>query len=686
MIVEETAQRAAIEVRSARPTATSVERSVRVAILPTWFVAALGAAFVWCAVAGSLGVVLLKFDHYTPEVVGLVASVCALATAVVVVRRFGHVRAASGPAAIALAIALGFVVLGGAYHSEHLLADRDPAVYIGSARSIAGSHELHPQIRSGAFSDPMYSMKSASVGERADGTLRSNFFPMLPIYLALGWAVGGDSGMLLVPVLLGALGLLGCYALAARLVGPRAALLALLVGAVVPLQLWFARDAYSELAVQVLVLGGLWLYLEARARRDRLIAAIAGGVVACSTLARIDALMIMIGVVLFIGVEAIRAHTPAQRRTVIAFATSFAVVLTLAMYTTIRMSRGYIRTRRDEYALMLVALVLAVTAAVVAWFVDRLRPGVWDRVARSKAVAAIIALTLTGAFVWAYWIRPQSGAVPDKRRAAHAFYFSYSLHWFTEYFGFFAIAAAVIGCWLLWMRARGGNRAATLVLLVAAPSTLLYITRPSITPDQPWAMRRYLPIVLPTIAILVAVVLAAAWNARSQVTRPVARFGVAFGVVVLALLIAVPTAWAARPFLRARQQHGALAAVHRLCHDIGPDGAVLVMPAGLIRLELPQTLRSFCAVPAAVPKRTAEYEVHELADDWASHGRHLFVAASSPHGWARPDDAKLVDHVSVADEEQLERPFDRRPRTRRPRPRDVWLYEIPVAGAASAPQ
>jgi hypothetical protein len=46
----------------------------------------------------------------------------------------------------------------------------------------------------------------------------------------------------------------------------------------------------------------------------------------------------------------------------------------------------------------------------------------------------------------------------------------------------------------------------------------------------------------------------------------------------------------------------------------------------------------------------------------------------------------LVDHVVVADEEQLERPYDRRPRARKPRPREVWLYEIPVAGAAAAPQ
>jgi hypothetical protein len=199
-------------------------------------------------------------------------------------------------------------------------------------------------------------------------------------------------------------------------------------------------------------------------------------------------------------------------------------------------------------------------------------------------------------------------------------------------------------------------------------------------------MRRYLPIVLPTIAILVAVVLAAAWNARAQLTRPVARVGVAFAALVLALLIAVPSAWAARPFLRARQQHGALAAVHRLCRDVGSDGAVLVMRSGLIHLELPQTLRSFCGVPVAVPKRGAPYEIHQLSADWASHGRRLFAAAASPGRWHRPDDAKLVDHVFVPDDEQLERPFDRRPRTRKPRPREVYLYEIPVAGAAAAPQ
>ena len=45
--------------------------------------------------------------------------------------------AAHGPALAAVAIALAFLALAGLSHSQHILADRDPAVYINTGRSIA---------------------------------------------------------------------------------------------------------------------------------------------------------------------------------------------------------------------------------------------------------------------------------------------------------------------------------------------------------------------------------------------------------------------------------------------------------------------------------------------------------------------------------------------------------------------
>ena len=95
--------------------------------------------------------------------------------------------------------------------------------------------------------------------------------------------------------------------------GPTIQLRKIMVLAVVPLQLWFARDAYSELVVQVVVLGGIWLYLEARARRRWGMALVAGGVLASSALARVDSLAILAGVLALVALGPGRASLDARR-------------------------------------------------------------------------------------------------------------------------------------------------------------------------------------------------------------------------------------------------------------------------------------------------------------------------------------------------------------------------------------
>src|SRR5207245_11034655 len=69
----------------------------------------------------------------------------------------------------------------------------------------------------------------------------------------------------------------------------------------------------------------------------------------------------------------------------------------------------------------------------------------------------------------------------------------------------FAVVVAFAGFVILASRARRGDGAAATVFLVVVPVTVLYLARPSISPDQPWAMRRYLPVVIPGLAIAVAV-------------------------------------------------------------------------------------------------------------------------------------------------------------------------------------
>jgi hypothetical protein len=654
-------------------------------LLPTWFVTGLAAAVVWCATAGVLGIFLLITGWYAASVVGGVASIASVAGGVATRRGLGeraHVDHVAALAAVGLATV--FFVGAAAFHSEHLLIDRDPAGYITTGRSIARTHELKPKIQRGAFT-------GGAFGTATYGRYDPNFFPMLPVLLAMGWSVGGDTGLLLVPAALGALGVCACFALASRVVSPRAALLALAVLILAPLQLWFARDAYSELVVQVVVLGGLWLYLEARARARCGIALLSGFVVASSALARIDALGIVTGALVVVAVQWVGCDSDATpvraRRVVCSFGCSLVGGTLIALGMSYIVASNYIHSLGAEYVELVVAFGAAVIGVVAVVGIHRTHPGLGRWLAGKKylfvgGVAAFAAL-----FAWAYVWRPDptrdlpvftssKQITPALRNAWNNWHFSWSLHWFSAYFGLAAIVAAFVGLVILASRARRGNGAAAAVFFVVVPVAVAYIARPSITPDQPWAMRRYLPVVIPGIAIAVAVVLATAWRAARSLRRPLPRVVAVLAVVVAVLLTAIPIAAAAVPFARARAQHGAEAAVHHICEIAGDDGAVLVFGPGLIYIELHYAVWAFCGVPVG---RSSAVDVVHVARQWHELGRRLIVATAAPDlVRQRAPNGTIVGHLVISDDDDPERVFERAPRRFKPSPREIWLFEIPA--------
>jgi hypothetical protein len=652
-------------------------------LLPLWFVTGLAAAVVWCATAGAVGIALLVAGCYEAGVVGGAATLAAGAAAVATARGLGPRPRADHRAALA-GVALGLVFFAGAgvLHSEHLLLDRDPASYIATGRSIARTHELRPKTQVGPFSAPIF-------GDRP--RYEPSFFPMLPVLLALGWSVGGDLGIFLVGPVLGTLGLLACYALASRVLGPRPGLVAPVLLMIAPLQLWFARDAYSELLVQVVVLGGLWLYLEARARSRWRIALIGGALVASSALARIDALAIVVGTLLLVAAEWVRSDadsTPVQaRRGVAAFGCALVGGTLVALATTYYVAHGYIVSLGTEYGELVAALVAAVLMVAAVVVIHHRNPGFGRWFARRTYpfVATVSASAVV--FVWAYVWRPDprrdlpveiAGRPVSRalRDAVNNWHFSWSLHWFSAYFGLPAVVVAFVGFVVLASRARYGDRAAATVFLVVVPVAVMYIARPSIQADQVWAMRRYLPVVIPGMAIAVAVALEAGWGAARSARGTFTRAVAGGGLVAVVLLIVVPTAVAAAPFARARAQHGAEAAVHHVCSSAGSDSAVLVYGHRFLDVELPDAIRAFCGVPVGA---ATGIDLVQLARQWSGLGKRLLVAVTVPDPVLRgAPGATVVGHYVISDDDDPEKVFERAPRRFAPNPREIWLIEIPV--------
>jgi hypothetical protein len=132
---------------------------------------------------------------------------------------------------------------------------------------------------------------------------------------------------------------------------------------------------------------------------------------------------------------------------------------------------------------------------------------------------------------------------------------------------------------------------------VAATALILY--RPAITPDHPWADRRLVPVVLPTVVLLATAAVAyLTRRVREARGQDAGRLAAGAGV----LLLTVPAALATAPVAGQRTERGQVAAVRTACAAFGPlDTAVLVDSRAAN--EWPQVLRGVCRVPSLVVRQ-----------------------------------------------------------------------------------
>jgi hypothetical protein len=268
---------------------------------------------------------------------------------------------------------------------------------------------------------------------------------------------------------------------------------------------------------------------------------------------------------------------------------------------------------------------------------------------------------------------PPVGAV---RAAFNAWHYSRSLHWFSAYLGVVALVVAFVGFVVLADRARRGATPAAAVVFLVIPVAVMYLARPSITPDQPWAMRRFLPVVIPGVAIAIAATLQFAWRSARSVRSSRVRGVALAGVGVLAAFVWVPAARSGAPLVGARAQHGAVAVVHGICRETGPDAAVLVFGGAFLNIELPDTVRAFCGVPTA---KSSPTDLPAIARKWKNAGRRLYVLTAVPDAVRqRAPGATVVGHHVVADDHEPERAFDRSPRRFIAGPTEIWVLSIPA--------
>jgi hypothetical protein len=508
-----------------------------------------------------------------------------------------------------LAVAVAFCALQLAMCSEQIVVRRDPASYFNFATWLAGHGSLPIPAARQAFGgpDPALSFGSPAFYQ-VGGTLVPQFMAGTPMILAPVRSIAGPYAMLGTMPVLGALAVVSFGGLTARLVGARWAPVGALALALTWPMMMISRSIYSETAALVLMCGGLALTLDAVRVNRRLPALLGGLALGLTILVRIDGLRDVLPIVAFAGLL-----VALRRRTGPPLAAGLAAGIGAGVLEGYVMSRPYLHYIRGSLYPLLYIGTAVVAGTVVACLLIR-RRGLPDL---TRFRVPDLAVPATFAVMAFFAARPAFQVVrrvpnnpDDKANAAYIAalqkslrlpidpnrqYSELSLHWVTWYIGVPAAILGTIGAGLVVRRLLRRRRTEwTLPFAVIAWTTVTTLWRPGITPDQPWASRRLIVVVIP--GLLLFALWAIAW-----VVRRVRRLGygrqVAGCVAVTgALLVTVPAALTSGGMAFTSTEQGEVAQARSMCHRIGPNASVILVER-VTADRFAQLIRGMCGVP-----------------------------------------------------------------------------------------
>ncbi|MFI7588415.1 hypothetical protein ACIB24_15200 [Spongisporangium articulatum] len=655
-----------------------------------------------------LAAVLVPVHGWRPPlVVPLVLLLVAFSAPLV--RRVPAVAVPSWTTLACVAIAVGHGVWAGLTHAEHVVLRRDAGSYALYTQWISTHHGLQIPSQLDAFggaaalADPAFRLGSPAFFQVTTGggaEIVPQFFLGAPAVYSLGWwTTGGFAGVFVMPAIASAAALLALAGLAARLVGPRWAVLATAALAICQPMLHAARSTYSEPVALLVVAAAAALLVDATRATGRAAVSLgwaAGLGFGFAGLIRVDALREVSLLLPVCAVLALRKH-PAARP--IAFGALFGTAI--AVVPAVLLSRPYLGNIGGS----LVPLVgLTVVLGAGAWVAARWGTAIGRRlptIARLPELTAGLVL-LVGVVLAArplFMTVHQSAADPGSKVVAGLqlrqgltvdggrTYAEHSVQWLSWYVGPLVLVAALLtfaglaGLSVRWWRSDETEVPGWLgPAVVALGSIVLTLYRPGITPDHPWADRRMVPIVFP--AVIIAAVAFLAWLVRRMRTGPALKVTVA---TVGAVAVLLPTWAATAPVAGAagRTEVGEVAAAQKVCAQLDPSLDAVVALDARSANEWPQLIRGLCGVPAssvkiADPDRGADAVRGIVARITEADRRPVLIAAQD-------EGRTLMKQVDVSQEPQVvadlatredQRYLERRPDGTDPLGVQLWMIRL----------
>jgi hypothetical protein len=589
-----------------------------------------------------------------------------------------------------LIVVAGFAVWQLAENSQQIIVLRDPGTYFQFAYWIAQQGTTHIPQNLAAFHGSHPGMTFSSLGFYQTGTtIQPQFMAGLPMVLAIGvWAGGPLTAVAMAPVI-GACAILAFAGLVGRLAGGRWAPAAALVLAVTLPQQYTSRNTFSETLAQIVLFGGLSLLADSftltsgrhvlpapavTSWRDGpapnvALAFFAGLAIGLTLLIRIDGASDLLPAIPFLGILLVT-----RRPQAVPFGLGLILGVAYGLADGFLLARSYL----DSIAPSLRPLAIIVLAAIVVtgigmaivnvpasrrWirYLLRSRPLRW----LPEVAAVLTVLVIIGFAVRPYFQTVRGETVPatinyvaELQKLAglpidgHRQYAEDSLYWVIWYLGVPAVILGTLGLALLVRRGlkslitwrdSGAARIWALPLLIAGWVIVSVLWRPGIIPDQPWASRRLVPMVIP--GLILAAAWMAAWIKERGHQLGASRSAGSIVAVCCVIALLVPAAvttfgvgttktaggstrLTANGLAFKRTAQGENRAVRQLCSAIGPDASVVIVDAQTAD-RFSQVVRGMCDTPTTRMDSPTNSEVSTVVTGIEHVGRRPVLLAGT---------------------------------------------------------
>lgn len=297
-----------------------------------------------------------------------------------------------------IAIAAGFGVWQALLRSEQVFVGSDPGVYLQYGYWIAGHGTARIPESVAAFGGSG-GLDFATPGFIVSGGwITPGYLAGLPLLLAAGTWLGGLGGALLMPAVLGGCAVLSFAGLVGRLCGMWWGVAGELLLAICLPEVYASRTPFSEPLVQVLLFGGMCLFLDSLVVRRRgvggsdgrhgrpgrfdgevALAALGGLALGLTVLASIGSLGVLLPAFPVVAVLFV-----ARRPQAGAFGGGLIVGIGIGLVAGLVLARPYLASVSEQ--LHLIAVSAAVFGVVTALIAPLTLPGAPQRVRRACAV------------------------------------------------------------------------------------------------------------------------------------------------------------------------------------------------------------------------------------------------------------------------------------------------------------